>query len=145
MCRKEGWISVLAQAHPRVFSFEGCRSLTRFWAPEGNTSVWLASVSSCPGLAHMGAQDQRVDRCSLQPISEKAVGSCGKWQACQAVRVLNARAGGREKSASYLRPAPPLVMRPLEKALTIALWDEKRTGTFRDTSSPFLLFHSKGN
>lgn len=86
LCRKEGWVSVLAQTHPRVFSFEGSRSLTRLWAPEGNSSVWLASVCLCPGLAHVGAQDRRVDRCSLQPICEKAVDSCGKWQACQAVR-----------------------------------------------------------
>ena len=36
-------------------------------------------------------------------------------------------------------------MRPLERAFMITLWGEKRTGTFRDTSSPLLLFHSKGS
>ena len=75
--------SVLALIHPRVFFCLRVMSLTRLWAPEGSTSVWLTSVSQCPGLAHIGAQSRRGGWVLTSAHSRE---SRGKWQACQVVR-----------------------------------------------------------
>lgn len=82
-----------------------------------------------------------MDRYSLQ-LFLKAVDSCGKWQACQAVRRLEFEGRWEGEVRSYLRPAPPLGNGPLERHYHS--WNEKRTGTFRDTSSP-LSPRSKDN